>query len=148
MEIAVEKAVELGVKSIHPILFERCIRKDLNISRFEKIIKAAAKQSGRSYFPQIYPPVGFAKWNENQKEGTSLLCHHSSQSYVHTLKELDLKSVNVIVGPEGDFSLNEISMFKELNIPSIKLSSTRLRSDSASLAAIMHINQAYQIQYE
>jgi len=56
--------------------------------------------------------------------------------------------VNVIVGPEGDFSLNEISMFQELNIPSIKLSSTRLRSDSASLAAIMHINQAYQIQYE
>jgi len=77
-----------------------------------------------------------------------LLCHHSSQSYAHTLNDLDLKSVNVIVGPEGDFSLNEISMFKELNIPSIKLSSTRLRSDSASLAAIMHINQAYQIQYE
>ena len=45
-------------------------------------------------------------------------------------------------------SLNEISMFQELNILSIKLSSTRLRSDSASLAAIMHINQAYQIQYE
>ena len=148
MEIAVEKAVELGVKSIHPILFERCIRRDLNISRFEKIIKAAAKQSGRSYFPQIYPPVSFAEWNENQKEGTSLLCHHSSQSYVHNLNDLDLRSVNVIVGPEGDFSLNEISMFQELNIPSIKLSSTRLRSDSASLAAIMHINQAYQIQYE
>ena len=77
-----------------------------------------------------------------------MLCHHSSQSYVHNLNDLDLRSVNVIVGPEGDFSLNEISMFQELNIPSIKLSSTRLRSDSASLAAIMHINQAYQIQYE
>ena len=146
MDVAIEKAVEFGVKSIQPIIFERCIKKKLNLNRLNKVVIAAAKQSGRSYFPNLSEPLSFLEWTRRRFEGTTLVCHYSSDSYIHDLEFQDLRSVNVIIGPEGDFSPKELTVFQELKIPNVKLSPRRLRSESACSAALNQINQAYQIQ--
>ena len=121
-------------------------KKKLNLNRLNKVVIAAAKQSGRSYFPDLSEPLSFLEWTRRRFEGTTLVCHYSSDSYIHDLEFQDLRSVNVIIGPEGDFSPKELTVFQELKIPNVKLSLRRLRSESACSAALNQINQAYQIQ--
>ncbi|SVC12472.1 uncharacterized protein METZ01_LOCUS265326, partial [marine metagenome] len=53
MDMVLEKATELGVKSIQPILFDRCVKNKLNLDRAKRIVQSASKQAGRSYFPKI-----------------------------------------------------------------------------------------------
>ena len=61
-ESLIEKATELGVKEIHPLVAEHCIKKTVNIERCKKIIIASSKQCQRSHFPVIKEPNMIAKW--------------------------------------------------------------------------------------
>ena len=62
MDIILEKATELGVKTIQPLLMDHCVKTKLNRDRAEKIIIAAAKQTGRSLFPKVYEPISLSDW--------------------------------------------------------------------------------------
>ena len=141
MDLLLEKATELGVKSIQPLLLDRCIKTKLNYSRAEKIIISAAKQSGRSFFPKLYELT-------NLSDEFSILCHiNSNNSMIKTI-EKKMNSINIIVGPEGDFSENELIQLKKTKIKFVKLSSRRLRSESAAIVSIVNANQIMENQYE
>ena len=144
MDLAIEKAVEYGVKSIHPIIFERSIRKSINLDRLNKIIISSAKQSGRSFFPLLKEPVKFSNWLEKHNKEISVVCHFSGSS-INSIITKNLHSVNIIVGSEGDFSENEISLLRDYNIPFVKLGPRRLRSESACISAILSINQITEL---
>jgi len=144
MDLAIEKAVEFGIKSIHPIIFERSIRKSINLDRLNKIIIASAKQSGRSFFPILNEPVKFSNWLEKHNKELSVVCHFSGNS-INDIITKNSHSVNIIVGPEGDFSENEISLLRDYNIPFVKLGPRRLRSESACISAILSINQITEL---
>ena len=144
MDLAIEKAVEYGVKSIHPIIFERSIRKSINLDRLNKIIISSAKQSGRSFFPLLKEPVKFSNWLEKHNKEISVVCHFSGNS-INSIITKNSHSVNIIVGSEGDFSENEISLLRDYNIPFVKLGPRRLRSESACISAILSINQITEL---
>ena len=140
MDLAIEKAVEFGVKSIHPIIFERSIRKSINIDRLTKIIVSSSKQSGRSFFPNLMEPILLSDWMETHHKETSIVCHFSGNNINEVINEKS-ESINIIVGPEGDFSPNELTLLRDYNIPFVNLGPRRLRSESACISAILHINQ-------
>ncbi|MDP6878984.1 MAG: RsmE family RNA methyltransferase [Candidatus Marinimicrobia bacterium] len=140
MDLAIEKAVEFGVKSIQPLIFERSIRKSINIDRLNKIIVASSKQSGRSFFPSLMEPKILSDWMEVHQNETSIVCHFSGNNINEVIDEKS-RSINIIVGPEGDFSTNELTLLRNYNVPFANLGPRRLRSESACISAILHINQ-------
>lgn len=137
MEIAVEKSIEFGVKSIHPVVFERSIKKTLNIERLNKIIVSSAKQSGRSFFPELKKPVKFSDWIEKYKKNKQFVCHFSGKFSLDTVVTSESDEIMIIVGPEGDFSSSELSLLSKHEIPMVNLAPRRLRSESACMSAII-----------
>jgi len=74
MDFVLEKATELGVKSIQPLLLDRCVKTKLNMDRANRIVITAAKQSGRSYFPQVRDLIGMTSWLDNLKGCRKIVC--------------------------------------------------------------------------
>lgn len=137
MEIAVEKSIEFGVKSIHPVVFERSIKKTLNIERLNKIIVSSAKQSGRSFFPELKKPAKFFDWIEKYKKNKQFVCHFSGKFSLDAIVTNEIDDIMIIVGPEGDFSSSELSLLSKYEIPMVNLAPRRLRSESACMSAII-----------
>ena len=136
-----EKATELGVKSIQPLLVDHCIKNKLNLKRAEEIIISAAKQTGRSFFPKVYEPTNLETWLLNHHEGSSFACHINGKKSINDLVDNDNSVINIIIGPEGDFSKQELNQFKEAKIELVNLSSRRLRSESAAIVSIANVIQ-------
>ena len=130
----VEKAVEIGVTSITPIICKHSERKSLNYSRLEKICISAMKQSLQTYLPEIKPIVkieefiGFSKSNQNY-------IAHCKTSKTEYLSNIIVKnsSSNIIIGPEGGFTNEEISFAIESNYKAVSLGENRLRTETAGV---------------
>ena len=137
MDLAIEKSVEFGVKSIHPVLFERSIKKTLNIERLAKIITSSAKQTGRSFFPELKKIRKFPDWIEKYKNDNSYACHFSGKSKIKNVVNSQTDEIMIIVGPEGDFSASEIAILNDNKVPLVNLGSRRLRSESACISSIL-----------
>ena len=139
MEIAIEKSVEFGVKSIHPILFDRCIKKSLNIQRLSNIVTSAAKQCGRSFFPDIKETLPFSDWVDKYKESNLFACHFQGKSKLESIVDTATDDVIIIVGPEGDFSDAEITLLNNHEVPLVNLGQRRLRSESACISSLISV---------
>ncbi len=144
METAIEKAVELGVRSIQPLLLNRCIRKKLNKNRTEKIIRSAIKQCGRSRFPLLHEVKPLKDWIQATKDEFRGVAHETG---TQTLQELlsgssTWESLHILVGPEGDFSDQEQRELKRNAIPTISLGPRRLRSETAAIAFLTLVSQS------
>lgn len=139
-----EKATEIGVDEITPLLCERSERKDVKIERLNKVITAATKQSLTAYHPILNNTTKFTDFLK--------LNHHNDydQKFIaHCLdKEKDSLSglivpkgrYCVLIGPEGDFSSSEIGSALQESYHAISLGTTRLRTETAALYACMEIN--------
>ena len=139
MDIIIEKATELGVKSIQPILFKRCIKKNLNIDRSKKIIQSAAKQSGRSFFPTILPVSTLDDWIQENLSNINILFHmNGSDSLKDIFNKVNI-SYNVIIGPEGDFSEVELNALGSTNLTTVNLGPRRLRSETSVTVSYTHL---------
>ncbi len=140
MDFIIEKATELGAKSIQPIIFKRCIKKKLNIERAQKIIQSAAKQSGRSFFPNIFHVSTLDAWIKKNSSGINILFHiNGSDSLKNVLNKAN-SSYNIIIGPEGDFSEPELIALESIKPITINLGSRRLRSETSVIAGLANIN--------
>lgn len=141
-----EKATEIGVTSITPIFCENSERKHIKNDRFEKIIQSAMKQSLQSYCPQLHEAVSFKEFmNKSNLEGT-LLIAHCEETNKNTLKETVKKGakITLLIGPEGDFSSNEIELALKKGFLPVSLGSTRLRTETAAVVgchSVAFINQ-------
>ena len=139
MEIAIEKSVEFGVKSIQPILFDRSIKKSLNIQRLSSIVISAAKQCGRSFFPEIKETLPFSDWIDNHKESDLFACHIQGKSKLENIVDPGTDDIIIIVGPEGDFSDFEMTLLNENGVPLVNLGQRRLRSESACISSLISV---------
>jgi 16S rRNA (uracil1498-N3)-methyltransferase len=136
MEWFLEKATEIGIHEITPIICEHSERKLYKIDRAEKIIQAATKQSNQYYLPKINEAITFSEF---------LKKNHSSQKFIAHCEETDKKSfakeiernkpVIILIGPEGDFSTKEIKLAIDNNFIPVTLGNTRLRTETAALVA-------------
>jgi 16S rRNA (uracil1498-N3)-methyltransferase len=129
-----EKATELGVQRITPILCERSERKAIKHERCTKIVVAALKQSLGVHMPLIDP---LTPLEDVQTDALSCFMAHCADSPKKALKDVVLNqtSICIMIGPEGDFSNKEINWASKKQIDSVHLGSLRLRTETAALVA-------------
>lgn len=131
-----EKATEIGISEITPIICEHSERRVIKKDRYEKIIQSAMKQSLKAHLPILNDAVSFKDFLENVSPSSTRLIAHCAEGEKQNLKQIqDLTDVIILIGPEGDFSENEIKMAQEQNFTAITLGSSRLRTETAAVVA-------------
>lgn len=137
-ETFAEKAVELGVTEIVPLVTERTERMNLKAQRMENILTAAMKQSGRSRLPTLAAPRPFTDALASPA-ALRILCHESADPQAllpHVLSAADAKDeFAVLVGPEGGFSEAEVAAAEEAGWTVASLGPRRLRAETAAIVA-------------
>jgi 16S rRNA (uracil1498-N3)-methyltransferase len=146
-----EKATEIGIDEITPIICEHSERQVLKIERAEKIIIAAAKQSIKAFLPKINEAVSFKKFISQDFDGKKLIAHCDSGKKTLLQKAISSnENVLILIGPEGDFSPNEIEFARQNNFTEISLGTSRLRTETAGVHACSTVevvsNQATDIR--
>ncbi|MDR3094179.1 MAG: 16S rRNA (uracil(1498)-N(3))-methyltransferase [Bacteroidales bacterium] len=141
LEWFVEKATEIGIDAITPLLCEHSERKKLTEDRLQRVAISAMKQSGKAYLPKLYSPASFAEWVQNCGEGRKMIaCCGSFEK--QTLSQAYRTGENAIVaiGPEGDFSPNEVKKAIAAGFECITLGKSRLRTETAGVVVCCEIN--------
>lgn len=140
-EWMVEKAVELGVWSIFPLICRHSERKHHNHERLLRLVVSAAKQSATLWMPQVHHPVSLDALLAQTTSTPGFLAHCQTGTRV-SLHELRSKTgpVAVAIGPEGDFSEEEIIMAQEAGWQGLDLGAKRLRTETAGLAVCLALS--------
>ena len=136
LEWFLEKATEIGIHEITPIICDHSERKVYKIDRAEKIIQAAMKQSLHYYIPKINEPISFAQFVKSNSDGQKFIAHceeTDKKSFKIEVKKDE--KVTILIGPEGDFSTKEINLAIENHFIPVTLGNTRLRTETAALVA-------------
>lgn len=138
-ELLLEKAVELGVSAIQPVITDNTIAKKDKINKWQNIIVKALKQSKQAKMIQIEE----AKTLKTCKpEGLVLVPEIDiSTNKISDITEAKSTDLNLFIGPEGGFSKNEISTFKEMNAKFVTLGENRLRAETAAWKSIILIQE-------
>ncbi len=133
-----EKATEIGVSEITPIICEHSERKVINPERFQKKILSAMKQSLKAYLPILNPAITLKDFLKHQDSNISQkLIAHCEETKKKSLKSVlsPKQAVTLLIGPEGDFSPNEISLAQEYGFNPVSLGESRLRTETAAIVA-------------
>lgn len=140
-EWLLEKATEIGVDEITPVFCARSERDKINKNRLEKIILAAMKQSQRAYLPKLNEGISYEDYISQPHEGLLFIAH------CHEEEKLDLKrriapdkDITILVGPEGDFTEEEVDTAYEKGFYPVSLGEYRLRTETAALVACATVN--------
>jgi len=131
-----EKATEIGIQEITPIICDRSERKVINSERFDKILLTAMKQSNVLFLPKLNKAVSFKEFLNKKNDGLQLIAHceeTDKKSLKSVLKPNE--NVTLLIGPEGDFSEKEIALALENNFIPVSLGNTRLRTETAAIVA-------------
>ena len=138
-ETFAEKAVELGVAEIVPLLTARTERMSLKPKRMENILVAAMKQSGRSRLPVFAEPTSIAEILTDRAGGLRILCHEAADPDAILPRVLDRlgvdEAITVLVGPEGGFSDDEVRQAQAAGWTVASLGPRRLRAETAAIVA-------------
>ena len=135
-----EKATEIGIDEITPIITQNSERKVIKKERLEKIIQAAMKQSLKYHLPVLNDPIPFNKFL-NQRFDQNIYLAHCYEDEKKLMKEViePKESVTILIGPEGDFSKEEVSNSLNANCKPISLGEARLRTETAALVAVQNV---------
>lgn len=133
----VEKAVEIGVDSITPLLCRYSERKVIKLERLEKIAISAAKQSLKGKVPVIHSLTSIDQFLSEAPEGQRFIAHcHEDGERLLLSKQIQPGSVcSVLIGPEGDFSEEEVAKAMKTGFIPVSLGNSRLRTETAAVVA-------------
>lgn len=142
IEWMVEKATEVGFDEISFLNCRFSERKMLRIDRLEKIVVSAMKQSRKPWIPQVHEMMAFKDFVKQAHEGKKYIAHcyeeiERKDLFTELQKLESLKNITVMIGPEGDFSIEEVEFAMENGFESISLGESRLRTETAGLYAVM-----------
>lgn len=141
-EFFLEKATELGIHEITPIRCKNSERTVIKPERFEKVLKAAMKQSHRLFLPKLNPLTPFSDFVNNHNNGCIAHCEDTQRfSFNEAVTPLDCP---ILIGPEGDFTTEEIIEAFENNFKPVTLGKTRLRTETAGLYACMIMKNKFE----
>ncbi len=136
----VEKATEIGIDEITPLICSRSERKDVKTGRLNKIITSAVKQSIKAYHPVLHEPVKYQEFIKGA-EGQKFIAH------CMTGEKFSLKQClkqhgryTALIGPEGDFTSAELEIALAVGFIPVTLGNSRLRTETAALEACFEIN--------
>ena len=145
MEWFVEKAVEIGVERITFLRCARSERRELKLERLEKIVVSALKQSGQAWMPQLDEMTDFAAFVAAAAPDTTFIAHLEEGERT-ALVQVAAQGPGccVLIGPEGDFTPAEIALALGRGIRPVTLGASRLRTETAALAAVFTAQLARQ----
>ncbi|RYE23327.1 MAG: 16S rRNA (uracil(1498)-N(3))-methyltransferase [Sphingobacteriaceae bacterium] len=141
LEWFIEKATEIGIAEITPILCQHSERKIINHERLNKVITSAMKQSLKAYHPELNQLTSFTSFIKANYDSQKWIAHCEDTEKV-SIKEalLPQQKYLVLIGPEGDFSPQEIDMALKNGFQAITLGNSRLRTETAALEACFEVN--------
>ena len=142
MEWFVEKAVEIGIDEISFLKCARSERKELKLDRLEKIAVSAMKQSLKAYLPKLNELSPYKTFLANLDSVSNSYIAHLEKGNRTDLKQINAsgKSYCVLIGPEGDFTPEEIEMALAKGVKPVTLGESRLRTETAALVACHTLN--------
>lgn len=131
-----EKATEIGIQEITPIICEHSERKIVKTDRFQKIIESAMKQSLHFFIPKLNEPITFKEFIKKDFIGQKFIAH-CEETDKKSLKNIVQASQDctILIGPEGDFSVKEIQTALDNKFIPVSLGNTRLRTETAAVVA-------------
>ena len=135
-EIFLEKAVEIGINEITPIICKKTFKKNIKMDRCKKLIISAAKQSIKYQLPKLNNPVSFDNFIKSTNEKNRLIatCEELKKEYLS--ESFDKSKTNVLlIGPEGDFTKDELNKAGIHNFKYVSLGDTRLRAETAGIVS-------------
>ena len=139
LNLMIQKATELGITKFIPILTDRTIVRKLNLKRINKIIIEASEQSNRLNVPEFHEIIKFDEFIKEYKKAKIIFGDINSDNSNLSLKNSN--SICILVGPEGDFTVEERNKILKLeNITSLKVNENILRSETAALSMISIIS--------
>lgn len=146
MDLSVQKAVELGVNQITPLMTERCVvqfkeKKLQRLQHWQKIIQHAAEQSGRTVLPELTDVATLQNWVGNQR-GLKVFLDPYAEHSLAQLQPDDMK-VTLLTGPEGGFTEQERSVAKSAGFIPVCLGSRILRTETATIAALAAVQMLW-----
>jgi len=143
-ELVVQKATEVGIKEIVPVISKRTVKLNLRLDRLEKIAKEASEQSGRGVVPMIHAPIDFAAALKAAKVNKINLFfdEHGAEIPDSTISRLAADSrVGLFIGPEGGWDESEVERIKNtLDFKIVSLGKLTLRAETAAIVASYLIN--------
>lgn len=146
MDFAIQKATELGVSSVTPLITDFSsinIKKDKQekkLNHWQGVIQHACEQSGRACLPVLNPIMKLDDWLEHDPENTLVLNPLSEQ----TLSELDLKDrYRLCIGPEGGFSDKELEKISASGIKQIRMGPRILRAETAAISGLVLLQNRF-----
>lgn len=138
----VEKAVELGVRTIVPLLTERTIPRHANSERWQKLCIAAMKQSGRCLLPRVQPLTPFGEFVASVPGGvTRYLAHEQKRPAGAPPAPGGTHEAVICIGPEGGFSDGEVALAEKAGFATVLLGPRRLRAETAAIVALTALMQ-------
>ncbi|MDG2194130.1 MAG: 16S rRNA (uracil(1498)-N(3))-methyltransferase [Polaribacter sp.] len=137
LEWFVEKATEIGIDEITPILCSNSERTVVKTERLQKIIQSAMKQSLKHTLPILNAPIKFTEFINQDFEGNIYIAHCEEQEKKSLVKEIKPhQKATVLIGPEGDFSPKEIEQALAKKFTPVSLGKSRLRTETAGITAV------------
>ena len=150
IEWLVEKATEIGFDEISFLNCQFSERKNLRVDRIERIVISAMKQSRKAWKPIVNNMLSFEDFIQKEVTGQKFICHRYNEiektDFFSNINNSGLfEEITVLIGPEGDFSINEVHQALQQQYKSTTLGNSRLRTETAGLAAVLMANLANRI---
>lgn len=149
MDFALQKAVELGVACIQPLITQRSVirvgkeKADKKTQHWEGIVQAACEQSGRTRLPTVDVPQTLANWLETPTAGARLILAPGDYPRINALPADLPTPISLLTGPEGGFTDEEVAQCLHAGMTAIALGPRILRAETASIAALALLQQRY-----
>ncbi|MEO5783653.1 MAG: RsmE family RNA methyltransferase, partial [Ginsengibacter sp.] len=137
-----EKATEIGVSGIIPLICERTEKQNFRHYRMKNILISAMLQSQQSWLPILHQPIKFIDAIKNAEQQNRYIAHCIEGEKQTLTNKLINRSTNqlILIGPEGDFTKQEIEMAVANNFIPVSLGNTRLRTETAGMVACVLLN--------
>ena len=130
-----EKVTEIGIDEITPIICKHSERKIIKKEKCNKTLLSAMKQSIKYYLPKFNDPISLIDFLKTEIEAKKYIAHCKNDNKKEFIKEPIGKKILILIGPEGDFSQDEIKKATQNNFKSISLGNSRLRTETAGIIA-------------
>ena len=136
-----EKATEIGIDQITPILCDHSERKIIKMDRLNRILESAMKQSLKYQLPKLNKLTPFSKFIEENNSDDLFIAHCEETDKKH-LKDVlrPQHNTTILIGPEGDFSISEIELALHNNYQPVSLGESRLRTETAGIVATQTVS--------
>lgn len=131
-----EKATEIGVSEIIPLICERTEKQNFRYDRMKNILVSAMLQSRQTWLPSLHEPIKFNEFIKNNAYQNKFIAHCEDGEKMFLQQHISVSAHQLIcIGPEGDFTKDEIEAAKQNNFIQVSLGDTRLRTETAGIVA-------------